>query len=104
MATGLEATDDSGERRSDNHFYENLGMAYFWPSWEATPVPNKRVLQGELELLRTLKPSFKFPNFSIRVRTTSSLIRKSKSIVENFSTLSISSPSRQQDLLRQLGR
>lgn len=76
MATGLEATDDNGERRTDNHFYENSGMAYFWPSWEETPVPNKRVLQGELELLRILKPSFKFPNFTIRVRTISSLIRK----------------------------
>lgn len=69
MATGLEATDDNGTRRSDNHFYENSSIAYFWQSWEAgSSTPNKRVLQGEVEVAKTLKPSFKFPNFTIRVR------------------------------------
>ncbi|KAF9477992.1 hypothetical protein BDN70DRAFT_809665 [Pholiota conissans] len=70
IATGLEATDDNSARRTNNHFYKISGMAYFWPSWEATAAPNKRVLQGELELPRDLKPSFKFPNFTIRVRTS----------------------------------
>ena len=69
MATGLEATDDNGVRRSDNHFYENSSLAYFWQSWEAgSSTPNKRVLQGEVEVAKSLKPSFKFPNFTIRVR------------------------------------
>lgn len=69
MATGLEATDDNGPRRSDNHFYENSAIAYFWQSWEAgSSTPNKRVLQGEVEVMKTLKPSFKFPNLCIRVR------------------------------------
>ncbi|KAF8150703.1 hypothetical protein B0H34DRAFT_665697 [Crassisporium funariophilum] len=66
MATGLEATDDNGVRRTDNHFQQTAGMAYFWPSREGAEKSNKRVLQGELELVRALKPSFKFPNITIR--------------------------------------
>ena len=66
MATGSEATDDMGPRRTDNHFLEHVGQAYFWDSKGAVEV-NKRVFQGEMELVKTLKPSFIFPNFAIRV-------------------------------------
>ena len=64
IATGSEATDDMGSRRTDNHFLEHVGHAYFWPRGEEV---NKRVFQGEMELQKTLKPSFTFPNFTIRV-------------------------------------
>jgi len=67
MATGSEATDDMGSRRTDNHFLEQVGQAYFWDSKGAQDV-NKRVFQGEMELVKTLKPSFKFPNFTIRYK------------------------------------
>jgi hypothetical protein len=72
MATGSEATDDMGSRRTDNHFLEQVGQAYFWDSKGAQDV-NKRVFQGEMELVKTLKPSFKFPNFTIRVSTFMSI-------------------------------
>ncbi|KAF8905073.1 hypothetical protein CPB84DRAFT_1845155 [Gymnopilus junonius] len=66
MATGSEATDDNGARRTDNYFVEECGTAYFWPSDESETAPNKRILQGELEVAKTLKSSFKFPKLTIR--------------------------------------
>jgi len=68
MATGSEATDDMGSRRTDNHFPEHVGQAYFWDSKEGAVEVNKRVFQGEMELVKTLKPSFTFPNFTIRYK------------------------------------
>lgn len=73
MATGSEATDDMGPRRTDNHFPEHVGQAYFWDSKEGAVEVNKRVFQGEMELVKTLKPSFTFPNFTIRVSTFMSI-------------------------------
>lgn len=73
MATGSEATDDMGPRRTDNHFLEHVGQAYFWDSKEGAVEVNKRVFQGEMELVKTLKPSFIFPNFAIRVSTFMSI-------------------------------
>ena len=69
MVTGSEATDDMGPRRTDNHFLEHVGQGYFWDSQEGAVEVNKRVFQGEMELVKTLKPSFTFPNFTIRVST-----------------------------------
>ncbi|KAF8968053.1 hypothetical protein BDZ97DRAFT_1655513 [Flammula alnicola] len=66
MATGSDGTDDNAVRRTDNFFFENAGVAYFWPSREGAEESNRRVLQGELEVVKTLKPSFKFPKFTIR--------------------------------------
>ncbi|KAH9481699.1 hypothetical protein JR316_0006226 [Psilocybe cubensis] len=66
MATGSDAIDDNGIRRTDNHFVEDCGGAYFWPSREGADEPNRKVLQGELEVVKTLKPSFKFPKVTIR--------------------------------------
>ena len=65
--TGSEATNDIESGRTDNHFIEHVGQAYFWQSKEGAEEKNKRVFQGEMELVRSLKPSFKFPNFTIRV-------------------------------------
>jgi hypothetical protein len=71
MATGFDAADKTVTRRTDNYFLEGVGQAYFWASSEGNA--NKRVLQGELEVARTLKPSFTFPRFTIRVSLTSPL-------------------------------
>ena len=73
LATGSEATDDMGPRRTDNHFLEHVGHGYFWDSNEGAVEANKRVFQGEVELVKTLRPSFIFPNFSIRVSTFMSI-------------------------------
>lgn len=67
MATGDEATDDNGVRRTDNHFSQDMGIGYFWPSQEGAAQPLKRVFQGELEVVKGLKPSFIFPKVSLRV-------------------------------------
>ncbi|KAF5326926.1 hypothetical protein D9619_004162 [Psilocybe cf. subviscida] len=66
MATGDEATDDNGVRRTDNHFSQDMGIGYFWPSQEGAAQPLKRVFQGELEVVKGLKPSFIFPKVSLR--------------------------------------
>ncbi|KAF9466643.1 hypothetical protein BDZ94DRAFT_1212834 [Collybia nuda] len=64
MTTGSDATDEGMTRRTDNYFLEGVGQAYFWTSSEQDG--NKRVLQGELEISRNLKPSFVFPRFTIQ--------------------------------------
>jgi len=68
MVTGSEATDDMGPSRTDNHFLEHVGQGYFWDSKEGAVEVNKRVFQGEMELVKTLKPSFTFPNFTIQYK------------------------------------
>ena len=67
MATGDEATDENGARRTDNHFSQDMGIGYFWPSQEGAAQSLKRVFQGELEVAKGLKPSFIFPKVSLRV-------------------------------------
>ncbi|TFK40190.1 hypothetical protein BDQ12DRAFT_772139 [Crucibulum laeve] len=66
MATGSDALEKPRAGRTDNLFLETCGQAYFWPSHEGGPEDNKRVLQGELEVAKILKPSFEFPRFTIR--------------------------------------
>jgi len=66
MATGDEATDENGARRTDNHFSQDMGIGYFWPSQEGAAQSLKRVFQGELEVAKGLKPSFIFPKVSLR--------------------------------------
>lgn len=48
-------------------FRESVGSAFFWPSDEGAPEPGSRVLQGELEVKKSLKLGFLFPRFSVRV-------------------------------------
>lgn len=49
--------------------------AAFWPSLEGAQEPGKRVLQGELELKKALRPSFTFPGFALRVSVTTLALR-----------------------------
>lgn len=64
MDNGIEAVT-----RSDNYFKESTGKAYFWPSSPEThpPDPKEKVMQGEMEIPRSVKPSFTFPRFTIEV-------------------------------------
>ena len=68
MATGSDATGDANlPRRSTNFFKESAGQASFWPCNEGAEMENERTLEGELQIGKTLKPSFVFPRFAIRV-------------------------------------
>ena len=60
-------SDDLESGRSNNSFTDSAGTAFFWPSSEGAPEPGTRVLQGELEVKKSLKPGFVFPRFSVRV-------------------------------------
>ncbi|KAM5531766.1 hypothetical protein V8D89_014536 [Ganoderma adspersum] len=65
---GSHATLDNPDKagRSNNMFRESVGSAFFWPSDEGAPEPGSRVLQGELEVKKSLKLGFLFPRFSVR--------------------------------------
>ncbi|KIJ67028.1 hypothetical protein HYDPIDRAFT_109020 [Hydnomerulius pinastri MD-312] len=65
LATGSDATSEDIERRTDNFFSENVARAVFWPPEDAS-APGKRILQGEVDVKRTFKPSTLFPKFTIR--------------------------------------
>lgn len=65
MATGSDAADENGDRRSNNFFKEGVTQAFFWPSGEG--VEGTRTLKGEMDLKPSLKPSFDFPRLTIRV-------------------------------------
>jgi hypothetical protein len=67
MATGSDAVIEDVTRRSNNFFRESVGQAIFWTSKEGAPQEGTRSLQGELDIKKTLKPSFLFPRLSIRV-------------------------------------
>ncbi|KAI0696900.1 hypothetical protein BC835DRAFT_1271093 [Cytidiella melzeri] len=51
---------------SSNVVREVMGTAGFWPSPEGSSEPLKRRLQGELEIKKTLRPTFTFPTFALR--------------------------------------
>ena len=66
VATGSEAMVLSTARRSEKTFLQRTGTAYLWPGKGAI-IDNERTLEGELEVGRTLKPSFLFPRLSVQV-------------------------------------
>ncbi|KAJ6623969.1 hypothetical protein B0H10DRAFT_2162288 [Mycena sp. CBHHK59/15] len=66
VALGSDAMDDKVQRRSNNFFITGAGQAFFWPSSEGAPESGKRVLRGELDVKKSVKPSFLFPRFSVR--------------------------------------
>ncbi|CDO77950.1 hypothetical protein BN946_scf184720.g4 [Trametes cinnabarina] len=63
---GSHAVQEESTGRSNNVFREIVGTAFFWPSDEGAPQPGVRVLQGELEVKKSLKLGFVFPRFSLR--------------------------------------
>lgn len=70
MTTGSEATAENPERRTDNFFTVASSRAYFWDVNEPGDGPNRRTLQGEIDLEMKLKPTFVFPRLSIEVSVT----------------------------------
>ncbi|KAG6331277.1 hypothetical protein ID866_7810 [Astraeus odoratus] len=80
LATGLDATTDmdSAERRTDNFFVETVSKGVFWPAKNSSKSMiekevSRKVLQGEVEVKRSLKPSCLFPKFTTRVSASSLL-------------------------------
>ena len=73
---GSHATLDNADKtgRSNNVFRESVGSGFFWPSDEGAPEPGTRVLQGELEVKKSLKLGFLFPRFSVRVSLFAALL------------------------------
>ncbi|KAJ7650104.1 hypothetical protein FB45DRAFT_9710 [Roridomyces roridus] len=66
IALGTDAMEERAERRSNTFFTMGVGQAYFWPSLEGAPQSGTRVLRGEVEVKKSLRPSFLFPRFSVR--------------------------------------
>ncbi|KAF8896107.1 hypothetical protein BD779DRAFT_1724469, partial [Infundibulicybe gibba] len=64
IITGPEATEGpETQTRSDRCFSETMGKAYFWSTSNES---ERRILHGELEVGRRLKPSCQFPRFAIK--------------------------------------
>ncbi|KAJ7455298.1 hypothetical protein B0H11DRAFT_2161072 [Mycena galericulata] len=66
MALGADAMEERIERKSNSFFVSGASQGYFWPSKEGAPEQGKRVLRGEIEVKKSIKPSFLFPRFSVR--------------------------------------
>ncbi|KAF9234224.1 hypothetical protein BU15DRAFT_79246 [Melanogaster broomeanus] len=65
LATGADATSEVVERRAGSLFSQHVARAVFWAPKDAS-APGKRILQGEADLKRSIKPSTSFPKFAIR--------------------------------------
>ncbi|KAJ6507966.1 hypothetical protein C8R47DRAFT_1100150 [Mycena vitilis] len=68
IALGSDAMEEraSSDRRSTNFFLSGAGQAYFWPSAEGAKEPGTRTMSGELEVKKGIKPTFRFPRFTVR--------------------------------------
>ncbi|KAI5122909.1 hypothetical protein M0805_007587 [Coniferiporia weirii] len=66
VSIGSTATDEAAPRRSNNTFPEHIGRAFWWPSEEGAPQEDTRVLHGEIDVRKDLRPGFVFPRLSIR--------------------------------------
>ncbi|THH08878.1 hypothetical protein EW145_g2410 [Phellinidium pouzarii] len=66
IAIGSTATDETAPRRSNNTFLEHINRAFWWPSEEGAPQEDTRVLHGEIDVKKGMRPGFVFPRLSIR--------------------------------------
>ncbi|KAJ7067135.1 hypothetical protein C8F01DRAFT_1120403 [Mycena amicta] len=66
IALGSDAMEERAERRSNTFFQSGVGQAYFWPATEGAKEPGIRILRGEVEVKKSIKPSFVFPRFTVR--------------------------------------
>jgi hypothetical protein len=110
LAVGLDADDDNRVQRTDTTFNEICTEATVWPCEyykahqtqsignKETPISN-RVLEGELFVPVRTKPSFIFPNISLRVRYLLSITLNNK--FTPHSTTSILAYLKLQDYLSQ---
>jgi hypothetical protein len=68
ITMGSEATAENSERKSSPNYVATVASrAYFWNIHEPGEGQNCRILQGEVDLETTLKPTFVFPRLSIEV-------------------------------------
>ncbi|KAF7768260.1 hypothetical protein Agabi119p4_7503 [Agaricus bisporus var. burnettii] len=65
ITIGSEAAAEDPERRTNNYITTVESKAYFWSAQELGEGPNRRVLQGEIDLEMKTKPTFIFPGLSI---------------------------------------
>ncbi|KAJ7476021.1 hypothetical protein FB451DRAFT_265026 [Mycena latifolia] len=66
VTLGSDAMEERTDRMSNTFFITGVGQAFFWPSTEGAPEPGIRTMRGELDVKKTVKPSFLFPRFSVR--------------------------------------
>jgi hypothetical protein len=66
LATGSDATSEGAGKHTDNFFVEIMARAVFWPARDSSTV-GTRVLEGEMNLKKSLKQSVVFPRFAVRV-------------------------------------
>jgi hypothetical protein len=66
LATGSDATTEDAGKHTDNFFVEIMAHAFFWPARDSSTT-GKRILEGEVNLKKTLKQSVIFPHFAVRV-------------------------------------
>jgi hypothetical protein len=66
IALGSDAMEEKAERRSNTFFPSSAGQGYFWPSMEGAKETGTRIMRGELEVKKGIKPSFHFPRFTVR--------------------------------------
>ncbi|KAH8117915.1 hypothetical protein DFH11DRAFT_1571413 [Phellopilus nigrolimitatus] len=68
IAIGSTATDETSPRRSNNTytFPEHIARAFWWPVSEGAFSKDTRILQGEIDVKKDVKPGFVFPRLSIR--------------------------------------
>jgi hypothetical protein len=86
LANGSDAMDDDAPRRSNNFFRETVARAFFWPRQDGAPEPGKRILEGEVDVKKNLKPSFIFPRFAVRVSIIPFFILDAESDCAVYST------------------
>jgi hypothetical protein len=67
VALGTDAMEERDDRRSNTVFINGAGQAFFWPSTEGAPERGIRTMRGELDVKKSVKPSFLYPRFSVRV-------------------------------------
>lgn len=64
---GSHAIREGAQGQSNNTFREVVSSGAFWPSQEGAHAPGTRMLQGELEVRKGIRPTFIFPRFTLRV-------------------------------------
>lgn len=70
---GSHATVEGAAGQSNNTFREVVGTACFWPAHDeggggSGGARGRRQLQGEIDIRKSVRPTFVFPRFSLRVR------------------------------------
>ena len=70
MQSSATAAQDakSNANRTNKIFASTVAQAIYWPAEDSNAKPDIRTLDGEIPVRVDLKPSFVFPNISIKAR------------------------------------